>query len=418
MKTNFIFVLLPLVFSTACKKREDKSAPRLTTVGVDNINSFSARSGGSFIEPEEREVIEKGVCWSSTGIPDISDNKTVVSGGSSYFISELSGLTPSTVYFVRAYATNRYRTGYGNLVTFTSEIPPDVPRFLDPKSTSISTNFASVNCEMTYRGAGLLQKLGLCWSKNPNPTINDNTALAFGILTNANSCTYDISMQQLEPNTNYYVRAFGVTKNGTGYSNEKIVRTYYGTVKDYDNNIYNTIKIGGTEWMAENLRVKNFNNGQYLWVDAVGLDWGGYTVPAYTPAGVGSLSLYGNLYNWFSIIDSRNIAPPGWHVATKADWQNLLDALGGAAKAAYKMKASTVAWQSSLSSNEAGFSAVGAGYFEKQGSYYMNNWAYHYTCFWIKGSEPRCIVIANDRDNVIEEPVTALRGASIRCVKD
>ena len=49
-------------------------------------------------------------------------------------------------------------------------------------------------------------------------------------------------------------------------------------------------------------------------------------------------AIYGNLYNWYAVHDSRNIAPDGWHVPTDAEWQTLVDFLGGNTLAGGKMK--------------------------------------------------------------------------------
>ena len=65
-------------------------------------------------------VINKGVCWSTLQNPAIFDNKSDDGPGSGNYISNISGLSLNTTYFVRAYATNSQGTFYGNEISFTS----------------------------------------------------------------------------------------------------------------------------------------------------------------------------------------------------------------------------------------------------------------------------------------------------------
>ena len=99
-----------------------------------------------------------------------------------------------------------------------------------------------------------------------------------------------------------------------------------GTVTDIENNVYNTIKIGDQWWMAENLRVKTFRNGQSISKNQTNETW------------VDSTSAYcvfdnnenspGLLYNWSAVTDNNQLAPTGWHIATDAEWKKLEQFLG------------------------------------------------------------------------------------------
>jgi hypothetical protein len=108
-------VLIPIIHS--CKKEE---IPTLTTSTITNINATSAISGGSIISEGTGTINVKGVCWSTSTTPTISDNKTTDGAGAGAFTSNISGLDGKTTYYVRAYATNSAGTGYGNQVTFTT----------------------------------------------------------------------------------------------------------------------------------------------------------------------------------------------------------------------------------------------------------------------------------------------------------
>jgi len=112
---NVILILGIVLSMLSCKK---EVTPILTTVAISNITTTSATSGGKITDDGSSSISEQGVCWSTAENPTVIDSKTSDGVSSSGFISNLSGLTPNTTYFVRAYATNNVGTGYGNLVTF------------------------------------------------------------------------------------------------------------------------------------------------------------------------------------------------------------------------------------------------------------------------------------------------------------
>lgn len=99
----------------------------------------------------------------------------------------------------------------------------------------------------------------------------------------------------------------------------------HGTLTDIDGNIYGTIKIGKRWWMTENLKVTRFRNGDSIPQVKDASQWGQLSTAAYCDYDndADNGEIYGRLYNWFAVNDSRHIAPAGWHVATDAEWQQL-----------------------------------------------------------------------------------------------
>ncbi len=93
--------------------------PTVTTSPVSSRKQNSAIIGGEVIHDGGSPVTARGVCWSkSTQTPTISDFYTSNGAGEGTFISEITGLIENTTYYVRAYATNSYGTGYGDVITF------------------------------------------------------------------------------------------------------------------------------------------------------------------------------------------------------------------------------------------------------------------------------------------------------------
>jgi uncharacterized protein (TIGR02145 family) len=87
--------------------------PVVTTKEITSITQTNALSGGNISSNGGGSIINKGVCWSITQNPTVTDNKTENGTGIGDFKSSISGLTPGTSYYVRAYATNTVGTAYG-----------------------------------------------------------------------------------------------------------------------------------------------------------------------------------------------------------------------------------------------------------------------------------------------------------------
>jgi uncharacterized protein (TIGR02145 family) len=97
-----------------------ESTAILTTTNVTSITTTSAISGGAITADGGASVTARGVCWSTSQNPTISNNKTTDGNGEGLFISNITGLLTYTTYYVRAYATNSVGTAYGNEVSFTT----------------------------------------------------------------------------------------------------------------------------------------------------------------------------------------------------------------------------------------------------------------------------------------------------------
>ena len=99
---------------------------------------------------------------------------------------------------------------------------------------------------------------------------------------------------------------------------------------DIDGNLYQTVKIGEQWWMAENLKVLRYRNGDAIPTGLSQISWNNTTEGAYSiyphgeADGINSvaemLEAYGALYNWYAVNDSRGLCPSGWHVPTDEEW--------------------------------------------------------------------------------------------------
>ena len=94
--------------------------PMSTTTSISSITSLTAISGGTIMFDGGSSIVTRGVCWNTTSHPTITNYHTTDGNSFGTFVSALNGLTPNTLYFVRAYATNNVGTAYGNELSFTT----------------------------------------------------------------------------------------------------------------------------------------------------------------------------------------------------------------------------------------------------------------------------------------------------------
>ena len=94
--------------------------PTVTTAEVTDIQGTYANGGGNITDDGGLAVTARGVCWSTSPSPTLADAHTSNGSGAGSFSSYMTGLTMSTTYYVRAYATNSFVTVYGNQLSFTT----------------------------------------------------------------------------------------------------------------------------------------------------------------------------------------------------------------------------------------------------------------------------------------------------------
>ncbi len=145
------------------------------------------------------------------------------------------------------------------------------------------------------------------------------------------------------------------------------------SLSDYDGNVYSTVTIGSQVWMVENLKTTHFNDGTPIPLVTDSSGWANLTSSGYCwyNNDLSNKDNYGALYNCYAI-DTKNIAPIGWHVATDSDWTILSTYLGGVSIAGAKLKeAGTTHWitPNAGATNESGFIALPGGARRSNGSF-------------------------------------------------
>ena len=216
----------------------------------------------------------------------------------------------------------------------------------------------------------------------------------------------------------------------TGCTEEEVVQDTTerneGSLKDIEGNSYQTVKIGEQEWMAENLKTTKLNDGTEIPLVLDNDAWKNLTGMAHTYYDDDEkyINSDGLLYNFFTA-QNDNLCPQGWHVPSNAEFETLIDHLGGSSVAAEKMKLTgTEFWDDpNLANNESGFAALGAGKVSENAVYSSRgNYAHFWTSSTADGNSSK--VFAKRIRLVHENTVVGLgiaiknNGYSIRCVKD
>jgi len=204
-----------------------------------------------------------------------------------------------------------------------------------------------------------------------------------------------------------------------------------GTITDVDGNVYHTVIIGTQEWIVENLKVTHFRNGDHIPNIADYVQWQNDTIGAYCNYNNDEnyVAIYGRLYNYYAVADTRNLCPSGWHIPTKDEWTILITYLGGyQSYAGGKMKeAGTSHWLSpnNGATNESGFTGLPGGGRDKFGKFGQDPLIIVNNGFWWSstrdntGSAYNCNLCYDVYivDNYYPRSYLAA-GLSVRCVRD
>ena len=127
----------------------------------------------------------------------------------------------------------------------------------------------------------------------------------------------------------------------------------------------NEIEIGSQIWMNTNLNVNQFNNGDIILEAKTKEEWdnaGINGIPAwcYYENDENNGKIHGKLYNWFAFIDTRGVAPNGFKIPSREDFQNLINDLNGSGYSAQKLKSKKY-WISFKGTNSSGFNSIPSG---------------------------------------------------------
>jgi uncharacterized protein (TIGR02145 family) len=442
---------------------------------IKDITDTKATCSGYVSDDGGSTVTARGVCWSTSQNPTVSDSHTTDGTGAGSFTSNITGLTAETIYYVRAYATNSVSTTYGEQVSFTTLRAKPTVTTSAVSNVTVNNTTISATCggNVTDEGAFAVTTRGVCWSTSQNPTLETvgNNFTTDGSGTGSFTST----ITGLTGGT-YYVRAYATNSAGTAYG-DIVTLTFpviddnscesAPVVTDHEGNMYATVQIGTLCWMRENLRTttspktgtyivkpaRNSAGNVYSSVGSKVAHWPAHDSTNNAPKG------YGLLYNWCAAMDTaspttatatymevptssningnntsyafnlsnphRGICPAGWHVPIYQEWNNLKTTISEAGKLAGGND-----WMSSTSAtapgnygysyrNDSKFTALPVGKFNN----YSFDRATTYAYFWCSMqmsdlTNARCLYMTHSGNTSTISSDGVNQGMSVRCVKD
>ena len=194
----------------------------ITTTAATNISGNNALSGGSIssIIPSYYGLtfIDRGIVWGTSPNPTKTSNTGMLTNGSGTgtFTNMLSGLTPNTTYYVRAWASNSYSNSilYGTQETFTTGY------ITTTEASAITTSSAISGGTITNPPGNPILAKGVVWSTSQNPTVS----LATKTMDGTSNGDFNSSITGLSLGSTYFVRAYVTNSLGTSYGNTITVR--------------------------------------------------------------------------------------------------------------------------------------------------------------------------------------------------
>lgn len=307
----------------------------------------------------------------------------------------------------------------------------------NPTVVSKVSSFTSVSAilggNVTNDGGSLVTESGIYWGTSPVP-VNTGTKLIIGSGTGS----FSKNMQNLNPNTTYYLKAYATNGNGTGYGEETNFTTLNNLIAaDVDGNVYNTTTIGSQVWFSENLRVTRLNDGQTIPLVPDNTSWGNLSTFGYCWYNNNQNTYgrnFGALYNWYAI-NTNKLCPAGWHVPSDNDFKILEKGLGMSATDAdgtglrgtnegSKMAGRADLWMDGLLKSNvyfgtSGFNAVPGGHRYYGGDFQnINTSGSLYTATESNASSAWYRQINNDGARIERNTFDKRDGFSVRCLKD
>lgn len=302
--------------------------PSVSTAEVSEVSYYSATCGG-YVSSGTSSVKARGICWSNSQNPTLNDAHTEEGTGNGSFTSNITGLTPNTKYFVRAYATNDAGTSYGLQVSFNTKATTSPTVDTDTIIEYTETGVVVVG-SVIYDGGLEITERGFCWNTENEPTI-DNNKVSCG----SGMGSFEKEISGLEANKKYYTRAYATNSKGTSYGSELVFEMGSGVITGHP---YTDLGLpSGTLWATCNVGAA-FPEGYgdcYAWGEIetkVNYNWSNYKwcngysnlITKYC-----TNSSYGTVDGLYQLEPEDDVASVkwggSWHMPTYNEMRELVD---------------------------------------------------------------------------------------------
>lgn len=364
MKRISIFILITIVFLASCKKTPEVN---LKYVDVErDLVTVGTTTANIQCDYDYIATLKKAYLYYGEGEDETNMTSAEMSVVQKTLYVELTGLKENTTYSYYYEFVNGFNSMRSALKTFKTETSPGgitLPTVITAAVTEITTNSAKGGGEVTNDGGAEVTERGICWSINGNPTLNDSHVTA-----GTGTGSFIATMNGLEANATYHVRAYATNEAGTAYGMDKEFSTLSGgsngvpegainglfTINEYGDQVYfsqgnlqyqastNTWRFAENQWDYVGTQTPD-NNGFYGgtingsdnknisetysgWIDLFGWATSGYHDSGdpynvnYQPWSI-SQSTVNEYYNWYGYGPSINMVSPDLTASSASyDW--------------------------------------------------------------------------------------------------
>jgi len=258
MKDLFRVLALALAVYLFAACNEAK-IPVVTTNAVTEISPSTALSGGVITDDGGGKILEKGVCWDTIGRPKIGSSTTTDTTESLSFTSLMTGLSPKTKYYVKAWATSIAGTAYGNMETFTTT--GEQPSIALPEAADILTSSATLNGTVNPN----LLSTSVSFEYGTTTAYGSTIVTSQSPVSGDSETSVSAELTGLSPGTTYHFRIKAENSLGTIYSSD-VTFTTSGQVPSVENEDVTNLKIN-------TVTLNGFVNPNHL-STTVSFEWG------------------------------------------------------------------------------------------------------------------------------------------------
>lgn len=323
----------------------DSNAPVFSELAISGKDEKSFTVATTILDEGGSDLVLCGFCWksleSSSADPTFEDNVVNVSTQSTAVSARIKDLMPNKQYLVRAYGVNARGLGYGKTITVSTNnaTVPAVSSIIPTDSTTLGV---SIKASILSSGESAISEIGFCWSsESKEPTINNLKYNATDQLNNAN---FVFTLDKLAPETTYYIRAYAINTQGTGYGDVYSYTTKKGpgiaSLKDLLE--FRDAKKAGTnmsKWKDDNgvfniyadidiSSIANWDPISEIAADEI-LEGNGHTISGLNITNIGTADDYGFIHLNKGTIRNLHLGKGNIHITTVDNRWVLVGALCG-----------------------------------------------------------------------------------------
>lgn len=354
MYARFFFPLaisFLLLMFVGCTKENSPAMPVVVSGEVKEFTASWAIIAGNMVKDEGHPHTAFGVCWDTIPQPTIDHYDEPGQPTGSMFKSTITGLKGNTTYYVRAFATNEAGTAYGNQLRFETPSPDDKPLVDTKEAENIFSHSALIPGDVKTHGGTAVTQYGMVWAADPDLQNHGETVFA-----GAGIGAFSVHLDELDPETSYYYKAFAENESGIAFGAQKMFHTpaYDACQGIMPPQSFGVVAFDGKCWLDRNLEAvgvatafndENAYGGLFQW----GREPDGHqnhsaqttqtlAPPGEQPGHGDFIVKYTYPFDWNAdnawnnrwTLPNGNVTnadpcPAGWRVPTRSEWESAIE---------------------------------------------------------------------------------------------